>query len=56
LIVGGLSVENQVVETANKISSQFQQNTSDGLMGLAYGKINTVQPTQAKTPVENMIL
>ncbi|KAK3057900.1 hypothetical protein LTR09_000976 [Extremus antarcticus] len=55
LTVGGLCVENQAIETANKMSARFEQNTGDGLLGLAWGKINQVRPVQAKTPVENMI-
>lgn len=55
LVVGGVTVKNQAIETATKISAQFQKNASDGLMGLAYGSINTVEPVKVKTPVENMI-
>ena len=53
--VGGLTIQNQAVETASQMSSQFQQGAGDGLMGLAWGSINTVQPTPVQTPVENMI-
>ena len=37
------------------MSTQFVQGTGDGLLGLAWGSINTVQPTRVQTPVENMI-
>lgn len=37
------------------LSQQFQQGVGDGLLGLAYGRINTVSPTAVATPVENMI-
>lgn len=54
--IGNITVENQAIELANKLSSQFTQDaSSDGLLGLAFGSINTVQPTPVKTPVENMI-
>ena len=53
--VGGLAIQNQAVEVANQISDQFVQSTGDGLLGLAWGSINTVQPTPVQTPVENMI-
>lgn len=53
--LGGLIVENQAVELADKLSPQFTQGVGDGLLGLAFGKINTVRPRQVATPVENMI-
>jgi hypothetical protein len=54
LILGGLSVENQAIELAKKLSAQFVQDEGDGLLGLAFGTINTVQPEPVATPVENM--
>jgi len=53
--VGGLKIQNQAVEIATQISSQFVQTAGDGLLGLAWGSINTVQPQPVQTPVENMI-
>ncbi|KAL6721408.1 hypothetical protein ACLMJK_000511 [Lecanora helva] len=53
--VGGLVIKNQSIELAKTLSKQFQQDSSDGLMGLAFGSINTVTPQQVDTPVENMI-
>lgn len=53
--IGGLTIKNQAVELANKMSDQFVQGAGDGLLGLAWGSINTVTPTPAQTPVENMI-
>jgi len=51
-----LSVPNQAVEAASKLSSAFLSSTgSDGLLGLAFPSINTVSPTQQATPVANMI-
>ena len=55
LTVGGLTIQNQAIETAKQLSSQFQKGAGDGLLGLAFGSINTVQPVAVKTPVENMI-
>lgn len=55
LDVGGLTIQNQAIERASQLSAQFQQGSGDGLLGLAFGSINTVQPTPVKTPVENMI-
>jgi hypothetical protein len=54
--IGGLTIKNQAVELANQLSAQFISDTgSSGLLGLAFGQLNTVQPTAVKTPVENMI-
>jgi len=53
--IGGLTIKNQAIELAKTMSSQFAQGAGDGLLGLAWGSINTVQPTQVQTPVENMI-
>ncbi|KAI0546011.1 eukaryotic aspartyl protease [Xylaria curta] len=59
LTVGGLSIKKQTVEIANALSDQFVSNTGDGLLGLAFSKINTVQngdkADPQATPVENMI-
>lgn len=53
--IGGLTIKNQAVELANQMSAQFIQGAGDGLLGLAWGSINTVTPTPVQTPVENMI-
>jgi hypothetical protein len=53
--LGGLTITGQAIELANKMSDQFVQGTGDGLLGLAFGTINTVTPTPVATPVENMI-
>ena len=58
-MVGGLIIENQVIETASKLSPQFSKGTGDGLIGLAWSPINTVtkhgMPDPQSTPVENMM-
>jgi hypothetical protein len=55
--IGGLKVREQTIECAKKTSAQFQQMPGDGLVGLAFGKINTVskggEPVPQKTIVEN---
>ncbi|KAI2625915.1 acid protease [Hypoxylon sp. NC1633] len=59
LIVGGLTIKKQTIECASKLSRQFANSTSDGLLGLAWGTINTVtdsgEADPQATPVENMI-
>lgn len=37
------------------MSAQFVSGAGDGLLGLAFGSINTVTPKPVQTPVENMI-
>lgn len=53
--IGDIVVEGQAVELATQISAQFVESAGSGLCGLAWGKINTVEPTSVKTVVENMI-
>jgi hypothetical protein len=53
--LGGLCVENQAIELASVLSPQFSKSAGDGLLGLAFGKINTVKPKGVATPVENMV-
>jgi hypothetical protein len=51
--LAGLIIKNQAIEMATSISGQFEQDTIDGLLGLAFPSISTVSGT--KTPVENLI-
>lgn len=54
--IGGATVTSQAVELATAVSSSFVSDTqSNGLVGLAYSKLNTVQPTQQKTFLDNAI-
>lgn len=55
LSIGGLIVKDQAVEIAEGLSAQFLQNTGDGVLGLAFGSIDTVDSEPVNTPVENMI-
>ncbi|KAJ4153447.1 hypothetical protein LMH87_009932 [Akanthomyces muscarius] len=53
--IGTASVNNQAVESATDVSSQFTNDSdSSGLLGLAYDKGNTVKPTQQKTWFSNI--
>ena len=53
--IGGLVVQKQSIELAKALSAQFSSGVGDGLLGLAFGAINTVTPKPVATPVENMI-
>lgn len=53
--IGGLLIKDQTIELANQLSTEFASGVGDGLLGLAFGTINTVTPTPAMTPVDNMI-
>ncbi|KAG6124175.1 hypothetical protein E4U28_001691, partial [Claviceps purpurea] len=52
--VGGLKVQEQAVQTAQKVSRDFTDDTmTSGLMGLAFTSINNVRPMQQKTFMDN---
>ncbi|TVY18782.1 putative aspergillopepsin A-like aspartic endopeptidase [Lachnellula arida] len=54
--IGGASVTNQAIEMATAVSSSFVQDTqSNGLVGLAFSKLNTVKPAQQKTFFDNAL-
>ncbi|KAH7079869.1 aspartic peptidase domain-containing protein [Paraphoma chrysanthemicola] len=55
LDLGGLKIEGQAIELAKALSAQFVQGNGSGLLGLAFGSLNTVIPTPQKTPVDNLI-
>ncbi|KAH7411195.1 aspartic peptidase domain-containing protein [Cadophora sp. MPI-SDFR-AT-0126] len=52
--IGGAEVTNQAVEMATAVSQSFVADAnSNGLVGLAYSKLNTIKPTQQKTFFDN---
>jgi hypothetical protein len=52
--VGGVTIEGQAVEAATQVSTQFTRDANnDGLLGLAFSSINTVQPKQELTWFDN---
>lgn len=53
--IGSCAIEGQVVEVADTVSEEFLSENISGLLGLAWPGGNNVQPTQALTPVANMI-
>ncbi|KAH8681774.1 aspartic peptidase domain-containing protein [Xylariales sp. PMI_506] len=53
--IGGATVTGQAVEMATAVSQSFvSDKNSNGLVGLAYSKLNTVQPQQQKTFLDNV--
>lgn len=54
--IGGAVVKEQAIEMATKVSSSFTQDaSSNGLVGLAFSKLNTVKPQQQKTFFDNVM-
>ncbi|KAI1762660.1 acid protease [Hypoxylon sp. FL1150] len=54
--LGGATVTSQAIELATAVSQSFVQDTnSNGLLGLAFSSINTVQPQQQKTFFDNVM-
>ncbi|KAI0857495.1 eukaryotic aspartyl protease [Xylaria cubensis] len=52
--IGGITVENQAVESATNVSLAFTQRPdTDGLVGLAFSVLNTVKPSQQSTFFDN---
>ncbi|CAN8102861.1 unnamed protein product [Discula destructiva] len=54
--IGGATVTDQAVELATAVSQSFVQDTNNnGLVGLAFSKLNTVKPQQQKTFFDNVM-
>lgn len=54
--VGGATVQKQAVELATAVSKSFVQDTNNnGLLGLAFSKLNTIQPQPQKTFFDNVM-
>ncbi|KAI0198393.1 eukaryotic aspartyl protease [Astrocystis sublimbata] len=52
--IGGITVENQAIESATNVSLAFTQRPdTDGLVGLAFSELNTVKPTRQSTFFDN---
>lgn len=54
--IGGATVTGQAIEMATAVSQSFIDDTSNnGLVGLAFSKLNTVKPQQQKTFFDNVM-
>jgi hypothetical protein len=54
--IGGVSVSGQAIELATKVSASFIADTnSNGLVGLAFSTLNTVQPNKQRTFFDNVM-
>ena len=54
--LGGMKIQDQAVQLARRFSGQqFTEGSADGILGLAFGHLNSVQPEPVQTPLENMI-
>ncbi len=54
--IGGATVTSQAVELATKVAKSFTQDTdNDGLVGLAFSQLNTVQPQPVNTFLDNVL-
>lgn len=55
MAVGPVTATSQAVEAATSVSSSFTSDPADGLLGLAFGSINTVTPTKQTTFFETVM-
>jgi aspergillopepsin I len=52
--IGGVTATSQAVQAATSVSQQFVSEKSDGLLGLGFGKTNTVKPEKQSTFFESI--
>lgn len=53
--IGDIKIQHQAVQLAKTFKgNQFVEGSADGILGLAFGHLNSVQPGPVKTPLENM--
>ena len=56
VIIGDIKIPTQAVQLAKLFrGKQFREGTADGILGLAFGNLNAVQPERVRTPLESMI-
>lgn len=59
LSLGGLTIKDQAIQPAEHLSPQFTDGTMDGILGLAFRKLNTIHwkgnPFPHNTPFENVM-
>lgn len=55
LDIGGSTVQAQAIGMPNRVSQSFVEDQSNGLVGLAFSKLNTVTPNQQKTFFDNVL-
>jgi hypothetical protein len=56
LRIGDIIIEKQAIEVASTLSYSFiTQTASEGILGLAFSKLNRVQPVPQQTPLDSMI-
>lgn len=54
--IGGVTVTSQAIELATAVSQSFRQDTANnGLVGLAFSKLNSVKPAKQKTFFDNVM-
>lgn len=58
LIIGGIQIKSQAVEVATEMPAQLAEGSMDGVLGLAFSKLNSIQtggkPDPQPTVVDNM--